>query len=881
MVFGTSFLSVCAGLAVSAEQIPGNFIGPIDDNGQAMVACGLNCSHAGSARLIDDESVRAMIRAQTFWSLPERHRAQIAAGLAERGKPLPLVPGSTRASALHAEHNRPMNDDEFESAYASVEQAVSREAFAEFSPIHRRMLAEFAEVSKDLAVPVMPCFTPGTSLELIAAFEAILFPAKLAGDEDGLIFGRFEQTDRWNSTAMDPGGGGQGNPTILTYSFPPDGTFIPSGVGEPAAGNDLNEFMNNIYGNQETWRALYDQIFQEWEDVSGNTYMLEENDDGEPFDFNLGNGDQAAGVAGVRGDLRMAGKFIDGQGGPEGNILAYNAFPQLGDMVVDTGDPFYFNTAGNSIRLRNILAHEHGHGMGQLHVCPATGSWLMEPFINLGFDGPQFDDILNAQRFYGDPNEPNDDIENATFVASFPAADVVLSNVSIDDDLDPDVYEIEIDSPTQLIATVDPLGSLYQAGPETQDCNEPQPYNPSVFLNPGVEVLDQNGVVIASSNTQPAAVNEVLEVNLAVGTYYVRVFGSQPQGDQIIAYSLVLATEQLGPVITLVPPSILTPGVETAVTFNVDATGLLNPTATLSYRAAGEAVFTTVPATSTGGSGYEATLPAFLCGDDPEFFVEASSEGSFPSRLPESGQFQTIVGDEPQLVLNDNAEVNIGWLVSGNASDGIWELGFPQGNNRSDPPVDADGSGQAWLTGINPNDDNSDVDDGQTILTSPVFDFSLPGSLIYAYWYNNDINPQVGQNLIVEFSVDDGGTWTEIRRYNTSADIWREDTINVGTEIGTPGDTLFRFIATDEGANQGVIEAGLDAIRIFTIDCIDPQSEDCPADINGDGKLLADDFTAWLNAFLTNDFAADINGDGKLLGDDFTAWLNSFLVGCP
>ncbi|MEO0600189.1 MAG: hypothetical protein AAF211_02065, partial [Myxococcota bacterium] len=61
--------------------------------------------------------------------------------------------------------------------------------------------------------------------------------------------------------------------------------------------------------------------------------------------------------------------------------------------------------------------------------------------------------ILNAQRFYGDPNEPNDDIENATFVASFPGADVVLSNVSIDDDLDPDVRE----AVRRTVAAVDAL----------------------------------------------------------------------------------------------------------------------------------------------------------------------------------------------------------------------------------------------------------------------------------------------------------------------------------------------------------------------------------------------------------------------------------------
>ena len=37
--------------------------------------------------------------------------------------------------------------------------------------------------------------------------------------------------------------------------------------------------MDGIYGNRATWRALYDQIFDRWGELSGNTYILEPNDD--------------------------------------------------------------------------------------------------------------------------------------------------------------------------------------------------------------------------------------------------------------------------------------------------------------------------------------------------------------------------------------------------------------------------------------------------------------------------------------------------------------------------------------------------------------------------------------------------------------------------
>ncbi len=131
--------------------------------------------------------------------------------------------------------------------------------------------------------------------------------------------------------------------------LPDDGTTIPDGVGEGTGPNGLNAFMDGIYGNRAT-RDLR-PVFARWGELSGNTYILEPNDDNSTLFNNPG-------VAGVRGDLRMGGKPIDGNSG----ILAYNFFPQNGDMVVDSPDSFYNNTGSQSLRLRNVLAHEHGHG---------------------------------------------------------------------------------------------------------------------------------------------------------------------------------------------------------------------------------------------------------------------------------------------------------------------------------------------------------------------------------------------------------------------------------------------------------------------------------------------------------------------------------------
>ena len=65
-------------------------------------------------------------------------------------------------------------------------------------------------------------------------------------------------------------------------------------------------------------------------------------------------------------------------------------------MVVDTSDSFFLQTREDSLRLRNVLAHELGHGVGLSHVRPVTQTKLLEPFATTAFDGPQHDDIGGA-----------------------------------------------------------------------------------------------------------------------------------------------------------------------------------------------------------------------------------------------------------------------------------------------------------------------------------------------------------------------------------------------------------------------------------------------------------------------------------------------------
>ena len=166
--------------------------------------------------------------------------------------------------------------------------------------------------------------------------------------------------------------------------------------------SDLIAKLNAAYGaptitgdlTTAPWFEMFETSFNFWEATTGNIYIYEPNDDGTAMlDF-------PNGVIGTRGDVRIGGTQIDGNRG----TLAFNYFPDAGDMVIDSADSTNLG-AGQQATLRNVITHEHGHGLGLSHVCPVNQTKLMEPFLSTAFVGPQFDDILTIQELYGDPLE--------------------------------------------------------------------------------------------------------------------------------------------------------------------------------------------------------------------------------------------------------------------------------------------------------------------------------------------------------------------------------------------------------------------------------------------------------------------------------------------
>ena len=450
------------------------------------------------------------IELQTFMSLPlEAQQRIIDAGAAPD-----LYQANEFDERVVAQHG--------ETPYEAVASIVSRETFDKMRPMHRHMLKRVLETSLERGPVGHLCFTPGTPDDVVQAFEDAVFAA--IPEED-----RFQLNNRWSTSALGEPSYAQGEPIRLTYSFVPDGTFVPDLIG--AQGNSqLFAFLNGIYGNPATWQAIYASMWDRWASISGLEYVLEPNDDGVSLNNNPG-------VVGVRGDLRMAAIPIDGGGG----VLAYNNFPNDGDMVLDAFDSFYNDTSNNSLRLFNILAHEHGHGQGLLHVCPREENKLMEPFISVAFNGPQFDDQLASQRHYGDNFEPNDNAGSASDLGAFSGSPISQHLLSIDDDSDVDYYSFTVASPTAVAVTVRAANrSPYLQGPQNSGCTGGSLFDPRIIHDLKVDILGPNGTTVLDSvDATPAGEDETAVAALsAPGTYFVRVRGSNANNIQRYALDI-------------------------------------------------------------------------------------------------------------------------------------------------------------------------------------------------------------------------------------------------------------------------------------------------------------------------------------------------------
>lgn len=351
----------------------------------------------------------------------------------------------------------------------------------------------------------------------------------------------------FSSTTVWTGNGLQGGrflaiPAQLTVSFPPDGITWGDGVN-PTGTNNLNARLAAGYGSLDRGREYIRQSLAGWRRLCGLTYT-EVIDDGSAFSLN------PARVA-TRGDIRIGGVFVGDTG-----LLGYNQFPTSGsDMCLNTsyfgGDgmvpaDYVINSASDFRYIRNIVAHEHGHGTGAIHATPCDGTKLMEPQTGPTptFDMLSIDDRRGAQRNYGDVFAPNHSSATATVLGSLnsPARrSFIARNLSTNGattgsgSVGEDWFRFTLTSAETQAITISatPTGGNYRNGQQTGGCSPSMPpfANASQAGNLNVSLTRvSDGVVVASATAGAVGAAETISLptGLAAGDYLVRVWDSGP-----------------------------------------------------------------------------------------------------------------------------------------------------------------------------------------------------------------------------------------------------------------------------------------------------------------------------------------------------------------
>lgn len=347
--------------------------------------------------------------------------------------------------------------------------------------------------------------------------------------------------------ASQQGPSGQAAAASLTYSFPADGVTWGLASISSTGPNDLNSKLMTAFGaaDLDEGREYMRQALASWRSYCRITYT-------EVADNNTPMAEDVAPNP-ARGDIRMGGlPFGTGQ------FLAYDAFPSAGgiagvggsDMVINTSFflPANFTDSSNSYRyFRNTVAHEHGHGLSNIHSTPCNATKLMEPSIQLGVDGVAIDEIRGGGRNYGDRRSGNNapttayDYGDLTAPVVHSIIDKRLSTNGATgaDDTNMDWFRFTIGSTQNVVLSAAPAGGSYSAGQQFISCfGSNATINAMQAGNLNIELRDAVGTgLLMSAASGGAGATETITANgLAPGTYTVRVVdvGPNASANQVV-----------------------------------------------------------------------------------------------------------------------------------------------------------------------------------------------------------------------------------------------------------------------------------------------------------------------------------------------------------
>ena len=655
-------------------------------------------------------------------------------------------------------------------------------AFAALPEAERDRLAAYAGQLALADTPFTRCWTPGTPREIVQAYFNVEQRINAAG---GFSLQALQTLRHWSRTATNgTGQATQGQPVTITWSIVPDGTPItPTDATESSDPSSLRARMAAIYGGSATgdptaqpWFSVYQATFDNLAAISGLRFVYEPNDDGLVIDGAIST--SKWGLLGVRGDIRLSGHSIDGNSG----VLAYAYYPDNGDVVIDTNDTFYNTITSDSLRLRNILEHEIGHSLGLPHVCPVNQTKLMEPFINLGFRGSQFDDVYSLQRNYSDPLEvhgalrDNDTVANATPISLVTGTTAAWQWLSIDDSTDLDHYSFSGTATQQLtvriipsdpILPTDPNVDTYLEGAQNADgsCSAGTAFDPTTQQDLVLDLIGTNGsTVVATAPVQAAGLTEQI-VNFqlpANGTHTIRVRGGAADRAQL--YRMEVLRVDAAPA-----PLVVVDSIRLDAESNSGGNGLPDPGETVRYGITlsnqGNVTASNVTATLSGPAG---TTLFTAVGSYGNLAPGASAERWFTFALAGvAGEVKnlqlavngtsyatslsfslTLGGIGPATPINANFDSSptlpVGWSQSVIDAATAWTVSSAQADS---PPNAARASGVTVA--------------GEALLDSPTVTIGATGGTL-EFRHRYDLQADI-DGAVLEASRD-GGLWFDLMR---------------------------------------------------------------------------------------------------------------------
>ncbi len=217
---------------------------------------------------------------------------------------------------------------------------------------------------------------------------------------------------------------------------------------------------------------------------------------------------------------------------------------------------------------------------------------------------------------------------------------------------------------------------------------------------------------------------------------------------------------------------------------------------------------------------------------------------------------------------SDDFALGLGWTVNSTAVEGQWERGEPIGQEiqgfeiQPEEDVQGDCADQCYLTGNGADIGLNDVQNGETVVVSPVFDvtgFTNP-LVAWQYWYfDGSLNGTVDDSLT--FFLRTGGTdhFVTSVHPNQNMSLWTADSVVIADVVQPAADMQWVVRAhkpNDIGSH--VLECAFDAFEVRE-DVADGVAEVAPQlgltiwpNPNGGSFNLLTDATGQIFAWITD-----------------------------